>query len=100
MPNQHDFKTLWANNNPNDYTEIFTYNGHKFQLHILNMNTSMGTAILYIMQGGVFQQVIGNKQIGLKSKVNCPLYTSDFVSVNNSRIADVFKDFVVAVYSD
>ena len=100
MQNNHDFKVLWSNTSVDDYTEIFTYNGHKFQIHINRMSTSIGTAILYIMQGGVFHQVIDNKQIGLIDKVNCHLYTNKFVSANNSCIVDVFKDFVTAVYSD
>lgn len=98
-----EFKSLWLHDCPKNYTEIFSYNGRKFRLHIEHSNGDPlgfnSNCALYVMvPDGTFKSVIDNRDAGIKYSNACYNNKLDEVRLINDGIVKSFKEFVAKVY--
>jgi hypothetical protein len=98
------FKSLWKNDNPKNFTEIFSFNEKKFKIHVAHHNgDALGfnsNCALYVMlPDGTFSGIIDSRQGGIK--YSNLYYSGDLnkiKSVNDNAVKS-FKDFVKKVYA-
>ena len=100
----HQIKTLWKNDTPKKFTEIFSFNDKKFKIHVHHHNGNPlgfnSNCALYVMlPDGTFSGVIDSRQCGIDYE---NMYASDDLSrikLVNDNAVKRFKDFVKKVYA-
>lgn len=102
------FKTLWKNDTPKNFTEIFMFNGWKFKVHIEHTNgTPLGfntNCALYIMiENGTFAKVTDSEECDIQY-TNCYFYGDTSkelckIAEFNKTYVESFKDFIKKVYA-
>lgn len=97
-------KTLWKNDTPKKFTEIFSFNDKKFKIQVIHHNGdpcgfNSNCALYVMLPDGTFSGVIDSHQCGVPYK---NLYASnnlsEIKSVNDMAVK-CFKDFVKKVYT-
>lgn len=99
-----DFKTLWVNDNPKNYTEIFAFNGKKFRMKFEHSNgTPCGfnykSSLAIMTPDGTFSNLIDNHDVGI-------IWTNHYVGestrckTENDRVAFAFRKYIKAVYAE
>jgi len=99
-----NFKTLWINDNPKNYTEIFAFNGKKFRMHFEHTNgTPCGfnykCSLDIMVPDGTFHHIMDNLEMGVDWS-NSYVCDPTTCKRENSKAIPAFHKYVEAVYAE